>query len=96
MEISVLTIRDKKTKEIIYAEGTPHDEAYPNFKLDKKYLTQSEWDTLEDRGAWRKRGNYCVFNEEMRHLRHDQFELIEFNTDETYVFDSPNTLVRSY
>lgn len=94
MKITVFTIRNKATKEIIYAEGTPHDERYPEFKLDKKYFTEDEWKDLEDRGAWRCYTDYAQFDEEMRHLMNYEFELIEFNTDEVYEFVSETTLQR--
>lgn len=88
MEITLFTVRDKKTKELIYAEGIDYDESYSSFRLDKKYFTQLEKETTLKQGSWEFNGQEVRFGEEIRHINHYKFDLIEFNTQEIYEFDS--------
>ncbi len=71
MQIKVFTIRDKKTNQLIHAEGVPHDEHYPNFKLDKKWL-----DKDEATEAWEEHDNYYSFEEELRHITDEAYNKI--------------------
>lgn len=92
MKIDVFTIRDRKTKEIIHAEGVSHAEFYSNFELDKSYFTDEEWNKLNNLGAWNTRGNEAYFDEEIRHLTNYNFEKIVFNPYEEYEFISDTEL----
>lgn len=80
MLIYVFTIRSKADNSLIYAEGVPHDEGYPGFDLDQKWLTQD--DLTKRNAAWRERRGTYSFDEELRHLFNYEYDLIKFKLEE--------------
>lgn len=82
MKIHVFTIRNKVTNELIYAEGNEgHMEYFSSFKLEEKWLNDSEI-----KGSWIKRGNYCYFDEEIRHILNYQYEKIKFSMEQVDIY----------
>jgi hypothetical protein len=80
MKINVFTIRSKADNSLIHAEGVPHNECYPHFDLDKKWLTQD--DLTKRNRAWRKWNNTYSFDEELRHLFNYEYDLVKFSLEE--------------
>lgn len=87
MSIYIFTIRDKKTKKLLHAEGIIDYHCRPNFNLDSQYLTPKDRDTV---CFYEYNGKYC-YDEEIRHLLNYEFEKVIFSLEE-YVFDSETTL----
>lgn len=76
MEVYIFTIRNKKTKELIFAEGSQHDEYYSFFELEKHWINENELS-----GAWEESRNKYSYNEEIRHLINSDFEKVVFNLE---------------
>ena len=81
MEIRVFTVRNKKTGELIHAEGVKNDEAYAGFNLDEKWFTEKDIKSFSQ--SWYKRGDKYRFQEELRWLLRDSFDLINFQLEKT-------------
>lgn len=83
MKINVFTIRNKTTKELIYAEGTSQDDEYVSFfRLEEKWFTDNDKATMDDLGAWYKYPDGYGFDEEVRHLENYEYDLITFALEE--------------
>lgn len=72
MEICVLTIRDKQTKELLYAQGSMDisGEYYPQINFKPEWFSEEEKQGILKKGSWHF-SNYdgaYNFNEEVRHI----------------------------
>ena len=80
MKISVLTIRDKKTKELIHAQGAMDGagEYYPQIDFKPEWFTDQQKETVLKNGAWTfsKYAGAYHFDEEVRHIEDRNFEKI--------------------
>lgn len=83
MKIKALTVRDKVTNELIYAEGMTSELNGTDLFLDAKWLTNGD---LEEQGqAWDEYKGEYVFNEQVRHLFYYEYDLIKFAIEEVEI-----------
>lgn len=80
MRISVLTIRSKKTKELLYAQGAMDigGEYYPQINFKPEWFSQEEQKGILTEGSWHfsdYEGAYR-FNEEVRHIEGNYEKII--------------------
>ena len=80
MKISVLTIRDKKTNELLHAQGAMDGagEYYPQINFKPEWFTDKEKENVLTKGAWNFSGyaGAYKFNEEVRHIEGKNYEKI--------------------
>lgn len=83
MKIKALTVRDKITNELIYAEGMRSEMDRTDIFLDAKWLTEED---LEDHGeSWHKFKEQYIFDESTRHLFIYEYDLIKFSIEEVEI-----------
>lgn len=80
MKIKALTVRDKATNELIYAEGMTSELNGTDLFLDAKWFTEED---LEGQGqAWDEYKGEYAFNEQVRHLFYYEYDLVKFAIEE--------------
>lgn len=82
MKVYALTIRDKKTQELIYAEGVRDNEYISHFSIDAKWITENDKENLTESWCFNNYRQTYSFDEEVRHAMYDTYDLIEFNIEE--------------
>ena len=72
MEICVLTIRDKQTKKLLFAQGAMNSwgEYHPQISFKQEWFSQEEKNGILKEGAWSfmKHDKTYRFDEEVRHI----------------------------